>query len=485
MAGESRVKDVHAEPRAKQRAAGGTRDGGAIAGGTRDGGGLADGRREAGGLAGGGLDRRGFVKLAGTAGAGLALSPLFAACGSGSGGSGSTIKIGYVSPETGPLAGFGEADKFVIGALKKKLADGIDVGGDKRSIEVLVRDSQSNSNRAASVTNDLILNDNVNLVLVEGTPDNTNPVADACEANGTPCISSVAPWQSYFLGRKGDPAKPFKWTYHFFWGLEDLIAVYSEIWPAIPTNKKMGVLWPNDPDGLAFADPKNGFTPPLKQQGFTIVDGGRFNDGTDDFSAAISKFKTAGVELISGVAVPPDFATFWSQAAQQGLHPKIATIAKAILFPSAVDALGDRANGLATEVWWSNKHPFKSSLTGESAADLAAAYESSTKKLWTQPVGFVHALFEVAVDVFKRAKDVGDPKSVADAVKATNLDTVVGKIGWSAGADQNPVANVSKTKLVGGQWVKGTKYPHELSIVTNKQLPDVPIGGKLAALGAA
>jgi branched-chain amino acid transport system substrate-binding protein len=354
--------------------------------------------------------------------------------------------------------------------------------GDTRKIEVLIRDSQSNSNRAASVTNDLILNDNVNLVLVEGTPDNINPVADACEANGTPCISSVAPWQSYFFGRKGTPDKPFKWTYHFFWGLEDLIGVYSEIWPGVPTNKKMGVLWPNDPDGLAFADPKTGFGPPLKQQGFTVVDPGRFNDGNDDFSSQISKFKSAGVELISGVLVPPDFATFWSQAAQQGFKPKVATIAKAILFPSAVDALGGKADGLATEVWWSNKHPFKSSLTGQSAADLAAAYEKATKKQWTQPVGFVHALFEVAVDVFKRAKDVEDPKSVADAIKATKLDTIVGNIGWSAGQDQNPVANVSKTKLVGGQWVKGQQYPWELSIVTNKQLPDVPLGGKLAAI---
>jgi branched-chain amino acid transport system substrate-binding protein len=467
---------------------------GARAGDARDGGDHAvSGRRDGGDRAlsgpadvlGGALDRRGFVKLAGMAGAGLTFGPLLAACGSDEAGSSGAIKIGYVSPQTGPLAGFGEADKFVIGALKQKLADGIEVDGEKRSIEVLTRDSQSNSNRAASVTNDLILNDNVNLILVEGTPDNTNPVADACEANGMPCISSVAPWQSYFLGRQGNPEKPFKWTYHFFWGLEDLIAVYSDIWPQVPTNKKMGVLWPNDPDGLAFADPKNGFGPPLKEQGYTIVDPGRFNDGTDDFSSQISKFKAAGVELISGVALPPDWATFWSQAAQQGLRPKVATIAKAILFPSAVDALGDRANGLASEVWWSNKHPFKSSLTGQTAAQLADAYEQSTKKLWTQPVGFVHALFEVAVDVFKRAKDVGDPKAVADAVKATNLDTVVGNIGWSAGAEQNPVANVSKTKLVGGQWVKGQEYPWELNIVTNKQLPEVPVGGKLQALGTS
>ena len=33
-----------------------------------------------------------------------------------------TIKLGYVSPETGPLAPFGEADSFVIGAVRKYFA---------------------------------------------------------------------------------------------------------------------------------------------------------------------------------------------------------------------------------------------------------------------------------------------------------------------------------------------------------------------------
>jgi branched-chain amino acid transport system substrate-binding protein len=40
--------------------------------------------------------------------------------------------------------------------------------------------------------------------------------------------------------------------------------------------------------------------------------------------------------------------------------------------------------------------PFKSSLTGQSAKALAADWESSTGKQWTQPIGYGHALFEVA-----------------------------------------------------------------------------------------
>jgi hypothetical protein len=157
------------------------------------------------------LDRRGFVKLAGTAGAGLTLGPLLAACGSSSSSDGGSIKIGYVSPETGPLAGFGETDKFVIGALEKQFADGVKTGGDTRKIEVLIRDSQSNTNRAASVTNDLILNDDVNLVLVEGTPDNINPWRTR---RARPTARRASPrsrrGSRTSSGARAPPDKPFK-----------------------------------------------------------------------------------------------------------------------------------------------------------------------------------------------------------------------------------------------------------------------------------
>jgi branched-chain amino acid transport system substrate-binding protein len=39
------------------------------------------------------------------------------------------LKIGYVSPQTGPLAAFGEADKFVIGEVQKLLKDGLTSAG--------------------------------------------------------------------------------------------------------------------------------------------------------------------------------------------------------------------------------------------------------------------------------------------------------------------------------------------------------------------
>jgi branched-chain amino acid transport system substrate-binding protein len=126
------------------------------------------------------------------------------------------IKLGYVSPATGPLAPFGEADKFVIGAIQASLKGGLDIGGHKHPVEIIVKDSQSNPNRAGEVAADLILKDRVDMMVVGNTPETANPVSDQCELNEVPCVSSLCPWQPWFFGRKGDPAKGFNWTYHFF-----------------------------------------------------------------------------------------------------------------------------------------------------------------------------------------------------------------------------------------------------------------------------
>jgi branched-chain amino acid transport system substrate-binding protein len=389
------------------------------------------------------------------------------------------IKLGYVSPQTGPLAGFAEADKFIVdGFLAAAKSKGL-------NFEVIVKDSQSNPNRAAEVAKELIVNDGINLMLVASTPETTNPVTTTCEAEETPCISTVAPWQPWFIGQQGNPGapdswQPFNYAYHFFWGLEDVIAVFTNMWGQLETNKQVGGLFPNDGDGNAWGDANVGFPPVLKEQGYTLTDPGRYQNLTDDFSAQVNAFKAANCEIITGVMIPPDFTTFWTQAKQQGFTPKIASIGKAILFPQSVEAVGDAGHNLSSEVWWSPNHPFKSSLTGESSADVAAGFTEATGRPWTQPIGFVHALFELAVDVMARAGDPADGDGVVEAIAATKLDTLVGPIAWD-GANLPPFAqkNVAKTPLVGGQWRLKDGGGYDLVITDNKTAPNIPAAGKM------
>ncbi len=387
------------------------------------------------------------------------------------------IKIGHVSPKTGPLAGFGEADGFILEQVRSILAKGLPNNGKTYKVEIVSKDSQSNASRASEVAAELILGDKVNLIVASATPDTTNPVADQAEVNEVPCITTNCPWQPYFFGRKGDPTKGFTWTYHFFWGLEDVIGSFLALWDELPTNKSVGGLFPNDADGNAWGDAKLGFPPALAQAGYKLIDPGRYQLMNNDFTSQISAFKAANCEIVTGNMIPPDFATFWSQAAQQGFRPKIVTIGKALLFPSVIDSLGVRGNGLTSEIWWTPHHPFKSGLTGQSSKDLTDAYMKATNRPWTQPIGFQHALFEVAIDVLKRAKNLNDPQSILDAIVATNYKSIVGPVQWSG----KPVKNVTKTPLVAGQWQrKDGKFA--LVIAENKTAPEIPVGGKLQPL---
>nr|BAO02626.1 putative substrate-binding component of ABC transporter [uncultured bacterium] len=414
------------------------------------------------------ISRRSLLKAAPAAALATGLySPLVRAQAS------STIKIGYISPQTGPLAAFAEPDKFTLEQVKKAIAGGITIGGKKYAVEVIYKDSQSNPNKAGTAAAELILRDKVDLVVASSTPATTNPVADQCEANGVPCITNDTPWQPHFFGRKGDPKKGFEWTFHFFWGLEDVIGALTGAWSQVPTNKVMGALWPNDEDGNAWGDPKIGFPPVLAQKGFKLIDRGRFQSPMNNFSTFISEFKKEQVEIVSGVLPPPDFANFWNQAGQQGFRPKIVTVPKATEFPAAVAAFGDRAEGLTVEMWWSPTHPFSSSMTGQSSRQLAEAYTAATGRPWNMTLGFKQSLFEVAIDALKRAAN-RSPEAIRDAIASTNLNTVVGPINFKKG----PVPNIAKTPLVVGQW-KRSKKGLELVVVDNTLAPNIP---KQAAL---
>ena len=444
------------------------------------------------------VTRRDFLKTGALAGAALgvggALTGSLAACGttssdsgsssgSSSGAEGREIKIGFVTPLTGPLASFGIPDAWCVKQWEASVKDGLKCGdGQVHPIKFIVKDTQSDTNRAAQVTGDLITNDGCDVIMAASTADTVPPVADTCEAMAEPCVTNDCPWQAYFFGRGGDPAKGFEWTYHSWWGLEGITAVFVDMWDSLKTNKKVGEMWPNDGDGLAWADPEKGQPPVLKAGGYTIIDGGRYQDLTDDFTPQIAKFKAAGAQILSGVMLPPDFTNFWKQSLQQGFNPMIATVGKALLFPQSLEALGDVGYNLSSECWWSPNHPFKSSLTGQTCKEIADQYETDNNAQWTQPI-LHYAIFEVVADALKRATNIDDKANVRDAIKATDMQTLGGHIAWdTVDKTLNPVPNVGTTPVVGGQWVKGTKYPYDLQVVSNSLYPDIPTQAELSPI---
>lgn len=430
-----------------------------------------------------GPSRRTLLRATGLGVSGIALSsPLLAACKPGSGGSGAgsgsrTLKIGFVSPRTGPAAGFGEPDAYVLGLARKAFAKGLTIGGKKYTVKIIDKDGQSNPQRGSQVANDLINSDGVDLMLTTSTPETVNPVSDACEAAGVPCISTVVPWEAWYFGRGGKPGQKdaFRYTFHFCFGVEQFHQAYTHLWPQGDTNHKVGVMWPNDSDGNAI---RTSLGPLLTKDGYTIVDPGAYTNGTNDYSSQIARFKSRDCEIFSTFPIPSDFATFWRQAAQQGFRPKIVQVAKTGLFPSQIEALGSLGIGIASGAYWTPTFPYISSLTGISSKQLADGYQSSAGKQWTQQLGASLALFDAAAAAFKDADDPTDKEAVAKAIRTLDVQTPVGRLQWGKG----PNGNVVATPILGGQWVRaksGSPYKVDFVVCENSSDPNVPIAARL------
>ncbi|MER7364661.1 ABC transporter substrate-binding protein [Nonomuraea wenchangensis] len=429
----------------------------------------------------GGMNRRSFLSAVGLGAAAIGGTPLLSACSGGLKGTGASssdvLKIGYVSPQTGALAGFATADNFVVKQVTEALRNGFTAGGKKRTVEIIVKDTQSNPNRATEVTRQLINSDKVDLIVGSSTPDTTNPVADQCEANGIPNVTTIAPWEAWWNGRGGKDGEGFKYTTLFFFGMQEFADCFFPMWERMEVgNKNVAALWPNDTDANAF---RQGLGPMITKAGYELVDGGAYQNGVTDFSSQIAKFKSSEAELFTCTPIPPDFQTFWKQARQQGFKPKLATVAKVMLFPSEAEALGQLASNIATDFWWSPAHPYKSTLDGKTAQQLAEDF-AATGKQWTQALGSVYSLFEIAVQAFKNAGDPKDRDDVADKLRTMKINCMSGDLDFTAG----PKPGIALQHPVGGQWRKGTKFPWDVAIVDNTPNKAVPIGGDLLPTGS-
>ncbi len=413
--------------------------------------------------------RRHFIQK-GSAMAAATLAPTFAFAAS------DTIKIGYLTHRTGPFAPFAEADSFILDSAAKALASGLTIGGKQYKVEFVARDDQSNPDRQSNLAAELINKDRVDLMLGQAT---IGPgIAQQCELNGVPCITTMTPWQAWMFPMKGEPSKGFTSVFHFFWGIEDIANVYLDIWKDLKLPKVIGAVFENTVPGTAMGDAKLGMPAIFAKAGYKVVDIGKFAPGTADYSAYIQAFKKENIQIVTGLFAPPEWASFFKQSAQTGFKPQVATIAKALLFPAGVQALGKSAEGMSTEIWWAPAYPFKSSLTGQSARQLADAYTAATQKEWTQPLGVMHALVEVGIAALKASGDPKNPQKVANAIRTMKLDTVIGQLDFAGSG----IKNVSKMRLAGGQWVFDDKGKLELVVTNNGLAPEIAVQRKFALL---
>ncbi|MDN3260162.1 ABC transporter substrate-binding protein [Streptomyces sp. CSDS2] len=387
--------------------------------------------------------------------------------------------IGVVAPVTGRLAPLGAPLSYVLRALAPHLAH-VRNGGRRHEVTVAVRDSRSEPGAARQAVRDLADEDGARIVLTMAGTRVLPAVADACEERGVPCVSTTFPWQAYVHARGAGPGHRFRWTYHFAWGLDDIARVFAGMWEQLTPRATVGCLWNDDLQGRLLRHERYGFEAALSGRGHTLTDLGPYHEPATDLREQAARLREHGADLVTSASTATDLALFHRQAREAGLRPRLITCSRWLTYPHthttpAPDVhaeLGDAR--VATLVYWSPVHPYRSSLDGGTCAELARAYEEDTGASWLQPLGLAHALLEIAHHALATAADPADRASVADAVARTRLDTIAGPLDWTAG----PTPNIALLPLVGGQWHPEPAGPR-LAVVNNTGRPEVPLTGDL------
>ena len=422
---------------------------------------------------------------------------LFAGCGGGGGGAAppsnggstpapsapsdapATIKIGIPNPDTGSLAGFGIgtpwAELLVQDYVNNELGGiFIEEYGKSIPVECIFVNTESDDTKAGEVTQQLITNDGVNVLIARHTPGTALPVSAMAENMHVPFVSLECPVNPWLAGG------PYEWGYHAFWYVENNCAMFMDMWEELGYGEGtvVGGIFPNDPDGLAWQPI---FEKMLPERGFKLI-AMRTEMMQNDWTNVINTFKQEGVQIVTGVPITPDFANFATAAVGQGFDFELATCGRAFLFPSDAEANPEEIiPKLSNEVWWSPWHPWVSDLTGITCQELADKWVAEVGQPWSPPKGYKYAGMEIAVDALIRAASL-DPVKIRDAIAATDLNTIVGPIKY----DQE--THVAETVIVGGQWkVAGHRDDGspiaEIEIVYNKTFPEIPLNGTLKIPG--
>jgi len=452
-----------------------------------------------------GVSRRGLFRAAGAGAAVVGGGGLLAACSSGiKGASSSTstgaatgpagssassapssksITIGWIHPLTGPLAGFGAPDNWVISQVQQTgpYKNGFKIGGSTYSVTIKSYDSQSSVSRAGQLAKQAIQSDNVDLLLASSTPETVNAVASQAETLGTPLVCANIPWESWYINLGGNPQKPTlkpKYVVMYFLGAEHLVEAFMPMWNRIGAkygnNHLVAAAFPNDSDGNAF---RAVFPLVAASEHYKFVLSSPYTDGLTNYSSMISQFKSSGADFFTNVPLPPDFATMWKQSIQQGFKPKLATVAKVLLFPPDAYAMGASVNNVATDSWWVPSLPWHSSFTGQSCQELADAFTAAGNG---QPNANIsnYTLFEIAYKALTSVNDPHNHDEVAAAIHQVIIpDAVAGPMDFTS--PKNPAPGVVITPPVGIQWQTGGKYPLTAYVVDNTLLPQAKITGDL------
>jgi branched-chain amino acid transport system substrate-binding protein len=226
------------------------------------------------------------------------------------------IQIGLIAELTGDIAAIGASCKNAAEMKVSEISDkgGIDVGGKKYNLKLVIEDSASKPDQAVAAAQRLITHDTVVALVGPNASLGAVPVADVAEAASVPMVS---PWSTAPKTTQDSAGQPKKWVFRACFTDAWQGQVLAKFADGYVRAKKAAVLY--DPSSEAPKIQAELFKQDFEKTGGTVVAYETFKSGEKDFSAVFAKIKKAAPDVVFLPGYYNDVALQLPQARKAGL----------------------------------------------------------------------------------------------------------------------------------------------------------------------
>ncbi len=346
------------------------------------------------------------------------------------------IVIGASIPLSGDLAGFGSFLKWGYEHAVKEVNDagGLQVGSEKRKVDLVLLDDKTDPNQTSANTEKLISSDNAVALLGSCTPALVIPGAIVADRNGVPLVTGCIPTGIFAS------VKPWSSAWAIFFSEQDLVrAPFQTLMGAgQQTNKKVAIVHDNGPDGVAAG---NLLWPAAAAQfGYQIVANVEVPVENNNFESAVQQAKQSGADIMLVDVITPQAVSLRKQMATAGYTPKLLVMEKGGEPVQFAQALSNLSDGVLVGAYWDPSFPYPG------AKELAQAFEKDSGQSWSQHIADSYTAAKVLLDAISRAGST-DKQKVNAAIGQTDATYPVGPVKFTD--------HVSVLGLACVQWQNG------------------------------
>ncbi|QKD42096.1 amino acid ABC transporter substrate-binding protein (plasmid) [Alicycliphilus denitrificans] len=354
-----------------------------------------------------------------------------------------TIRFGAPLALTGSLADAGAKSKqgydMCVSAVNAK--GGVNVGGQKRKLELVEYDYQSETNRAVQIVQRLINVDKVPFLFAPYGSGDTKATAVVAERYGVPMMAASAATVSVF-------DQNFQNLYGVLFPnamITDQEVAYQK--KHMPDVKKVAVLALNSLFPRSIA---NDFVNSAKAGGYDVAFNSIYSHETADFSTVLTQIKTLKPDWVYITGYTQNLILIRRQMADIGLDAKVVTMTSGPAYPEYVDNLKALAENVTTNAWWHQNADYKDDFLFGSSMKYNQAFRERYKRDAT----YLEASATVSCQILAMAIEAANSTAgdaVRKALRERKFDTFYGPVQFDKSGQNNVnaalVMQIQKGKL--------------------------------------